>query len=78
MGNERLGSRAGRRQQFDVVLVHYCRPVGVWAELFLDGEDILPDCVSGYSGIWSSICKHGFETYLRIDANVCFDAGFSV
>lgn len=49
MGYERLGTWTGCGEQLDMVLVHYCRSVGVWTELFLDGEDALPDCISGHS-----------------------------
>lgn len=53
MGHERLGTWPKCGEQSDVVLVHYGRPVGVWIELLLDGEDVLPDCMSGYGVILS-------------------------
>lgn len=76
MGYERLGSWAKCGKQPDVVLVHYCRPVGVWAQLLPDGEDALPDCMSAYSDIGSSTCRYEIDEYFVIDVYVCFDAGF--
>lgn len=75
MGYERLGSRTERGKQPDVVLVHYCRPVGVWAELLPDGEDVISDCMSEYSDIRSSTRRYEFDKDI-IDADVYFDAGF--